>query len=676
MLVMGIDVGGTFTDVVIFDEETRQIQITKVPSTPADLTEGVIEGLKTLKVDLDQMGRIVHGTTVATNAILERKGAKTALIGNRGFRDHIEIGDTRRYTGRVFNSRYVRIKPFVTRPLRFEVRERTLYNGEIATPLNKEDTLTVIEELKKQQVESVAVCLLHSYINGTSERKAGQLLEKYLPDVAYSLSVDTVREFREFDRFSTTVLNAYIAPLLKKYLEKLRLRLRSEGYKMDLFYMISSGGIVTEETAAAYPIKFILSGPAGAVSAGAFIGGALNTGNIITYDMGGTSTDVCLIKNFEPLISTSRVILAFPIKTPQLDINTIGAGGGSIASVDLDGTLRVGPESAGSVPGPACYDRGGTELTVTDANLLLGRLGPKTLLSGAMTLKKGLSEKAVMCLAEKVKVPDMYRLAEGIIQLVVTNMCSAIREISIERGHDPREFVLIPMGGAGPLHSIPIVTELGIPKVVVPKYAGNFSAFGLLTSDLRHDYVRTYLTVLSKAKLSRIKDLLKEMEDEGIGTLLTEGLPRDKVDILYSLDMRYLGQSFELSIPVKDYNFDIPHLEQAFSEFYQKAYGYSRKEKEVELVNLRVAALGRVEKPILSSNVFSGESISGAMKERRQVYFYGNFVDCPVLQREFLPRAASIDGPAVIEEFSSTTVVFPEWKATVDEFGNLILEHK
>ena len=675
MLVVGIDVGGTFTDVIVFDEETGKVQLNKVPSTPKDPTEGVLNALQEAKVNLAQVRRFIHGTTVATNAIVERKGAKTALITTKGFRDTIEICGNKRYTGGLLNPKWVRMKPLIPRPLRFEVNERILYTGEVLTDLKDDEVLATIEKFRELKIESIAVCFLHSYINGSHEKRAGELLEKELPGVPYSLSVATVPEYRELERFMTTVVNAYIASLLKEYLEKLGRNIRRGGYKFEPFYMTSSGGIVTEKTAAAYPVSFILSGPAGGVTATVFLGGALGIRNLITYDMGGTSTDVCIVKDLRPHMSTSRVFLAYPTKTPQFDINTIGAGGGSIAWVDAIGALGVGPQSAGAVPGPVCYGRGGTEPTVTDANLLLGRISPTTLVGGTMTLGQEAAEKEVKLLSQRTRVSDIYQCAEGIIRVVVMNMCGAISEISIERGHDPRDFTLIAMGGAGPLHAIPIAEELSIPKIIVPNYPGNFSAFGLVVADIKHDYVRTYLTPLKEANLSRIRGLLMEMAEEGRRNLVREGLPPEMISLSYSADMRYLGQAFELRVPIAP-DTEISDMEKAFHSEYCNTYGYAREFTDVELVNLRVVAIGGGDKPSISRISKEGRRLAEAIKGKRKVYFEGSFVDCPVYQRELLPRGVSIDGPAIVEEYSSTTAVFPRWKASVGSFGHLILERK
>jgi len=360
---------------------------------------------------------------------------------------------------------------------------------------------------------------------------------------------------------------------------------------------------------------------------------------------------------------------------PQLDINTIGAGGGSIARIDSVGALTVGPQSAGAVPGPMCYCLGGTEPTVTDANLLLGRLGPRSLLGGTMTLDVEASEKGVTSLAHEIGISDIHRFAEGIVQIAVMNMCGAIREISIERGRDPRDFVLLPMGGAGPLHAIPIAEELGIPKIVVPNYPGNFSAFGLVVADLKHDYVRTYLTTLKEADISRIRGLMKEMADEGQGDLVREGLSPERISVSYSADMRYLGQAFELHVPITP-EMEIKDLEVAFHREYRNTYGYARESTDVELVNLRLVAMGSVEKPPLVTIDRDGKRLADAVKEKKKVYFRGEFTECRVYERERLPADVSIDGPAILEEYGSTTAIFPGWKAFVDRFGNLLLERK
>jgi N-methylhydantoinase A len=669
MLILGIDVGGTFTDLVVFDSETSEVRIHKVASTPPNFIQGIRNCLKEAKIDLRQAGRFIHGTTIATNTIVERKGAKTALVTTKGFRDVIEIDDCRRY-GNQWDLKWSRIPPVVPRSLRFEIPERILHNGKIELEMKDEDILALVPKFREERVRAIAVCFLNSYINGIHEERCGKILKKNLPSVSISLSSE-IPEMREFDRFSTIILNAYITPSLQEYINELISELREKGYKKEMFFMISSGGCVTEKSAAEYPVRFVLSGPAGAVSAGSFLAKLCAEENIITYDMGGTSSDICLIKNLNPTLVKEKLISHSPLRVLQLDINTIGAGGGSIAWVDLDGILRVGPQSAGASPGPACYSSGGNQFTVTDANLLLGRLGPTTLLGGAMRLNKALAQNAIQSLTEKTKVSDTYQLAEGVIKVTVTNMVSAIREVSIEQGHDPRDFTLFAGGGAGPMHAILMARDLGIKKVIVPNSPGNLSAFGLIVSDIKHDYVRTCLMNLNSVDISLLRGFWKEMVDEGMRALIAEGIPAERIDVLYYADMRYLGQSWALSIAV-DSNFEIPNIERAFKEEYKKIYGYSREGMVIELVALRVVALGIMDKPILHKKA-PKTSLSRAIKEERRFYFDGEFHDCVVYNRDDIPLGTSFKGPAIIEEFGSTTIVYPEWKITVDNLGQLIL---
>ncbi|MBI2854045.1 MAG: hydantoinase/oxoprolinase family protein [Chloroflexi bacterium] len=678
MLAIGIDVGGTFTDFVVFDEDKGQITVNKYPTSTGDPTDGVMKGLRLMNIDLSQVRRIVHGTTVATNATLERKGAKTAALITKGFADVIEFGMVGRYAGRGYpgghwNPYWVRPKPFVPRPLRFEVTERVSPRGNVLTPLDERQVTDFIHTLRKEEIEAVAVCFLNSYVNPAHEKRVGELLRKNLPrHVAISLSAETVPEFREFERWATTVLNAYVAPCLREYLKKLSGTLHKAGYRGEIFYMISSGGIVTESTAADYPIRFILSGPAGGVAGGVFLGEMTGYRDVITCDMGGTSTDVSLIKNLTPAIAKERLFENVPIKTPQLDIATIGAGGGSQAWVDGEGALKVGPQSAGAVPGPVAYGKGGTAITVTDANLILGRLASDSLLKGRMKLDRDLAVKAIESLSRTVKVPDIYQLAEGIINIAVTKMCGVVRTLSIERGYDPRDFVLVPMGGAGPMHAVAIAEELGLTSIVVPNNPGNSCAFGILTSDLKHDYVRPYVVQTQKADIRKIRSLFKEMADQGVRALREEGVPSDRIAISYSADMRYAGQLWELNAPAR-LGSKIAEMEKSFHQQYYKAYGYSRENMEVELVCLRVLASGRVDKPTPNRLKPERRPLAKMKKGQRQVYFRGRFMDTPIYDRDLVTRDTIITGPAVVEELGATTVLFPGWRAKCDAYGNLIV---
>ncbi len=674
MLNIGVDTGGTFTDFVVFDEQTNQLKVYKVPSTPSDPTQAFMQGLGEMELDLRDVRMIVHGTTIATNAVVERKGAKTAVLVTKGHRDVIEYGQLRRYSEQgLWNIRWQRPEPYVPRRLRYEVDERVLYSGAVLNDLRDEDIESIIDEMKREEIESAAVCFVNSYANPDHEHRAAELIRQHLPWVPVSESAQVVPEFREFERWATTILNAYVEVLVGSYLKKLGSLLRSEGYKGELFYMTSSGSILTEASAADYPVRFLLSGPAAGVSAGVHLGEAIGSEDIITYDMGGTSTDVSLTRNLKPVITRERLFAGVPIKTPQLDIITIGTGGGSIGWVDENGSLKVGPRSAGADPGPASYGKGSSEATVTDASLLLGYLSVDTPLAGNLRLNKDLAEQAISSLGRQANISDQNRLAAGIIEISISNMAGAIRTLSIERGLDPRDFALVPIGGAGPMYAIPIAEELGADRVLVPNHPGNACAFGLLTTDLQHHYARTYVTELHEADLSLIKTLLKEMEGEGRDALTKEGLPDERVHIAYSVDMRYMGQSYQLEVPV-DLKSELEGMERDFHDIYHRTYGYSRKEMTIEIVYLRVVASGKFDKPKLHSEGAGGRVLSEALKEERSVYFKGSFLNCPVYSRELLSPGSSLSGPAVIEEYGSTTVIFPEWKASVDPYANLTLE--
>ena len=674
MFVVGVDVGGTFVDFAVFDEDTGELRVWKEASRTRDLTEAFMQGLRAMRLDLRQVRRIVHATTLATNAILERSGGKTAVIITEGHKDVIEHGVGRRYDGGgLWNIYWQRKQPLVPRHLRYEVPERLLATGEVLTKLQEKDVLAVIERLKEAEVQAIAICFLHSYLNPTHERQAADLVRKHLPDVSVSLSAEIVPELGEFERWSTTVVNAYLAPMMRDYIMNLRDALGRADYSRDIFYMASNGGIAPESSAVAFPVRHIMSGPAAGVSAGLSIARATDLRNIITYDMGGTSTDVCLTNDLKPVLVGDTLLEGVALKTPLLDVRSVGAGGGSIAWVDDRDELQVGPRSAGALPGPVCYGEGGTEITVTDANLILGRLSADTIAGGSMRLHKDLSEAAMKALGEKVNVPDIHRLADGVIKICVNNMSGLVRTLSIERGYDPRDFVLVSIGGAGPMHATLIAEELAIAKVLVPNNPGNACAFGLLTSELRYDYVSPYVVGLREADPSHIKALFKEMENEGVETLSKEGLSSDRIDISLSADMRYRRQSWLLNVPMT-LDFDHLSMETAFNDQYQRTYGYRREGTPVELVYLRATASGQVDKPSVHAEDVGERQVSKALREYRPVYFDGSFVNCPVYERTLLPPGSAFEGPAVVEEYGSTTAVFPGWKASVDKIANIVLE--
>ena len=669
MLNIGVDTGGTFTDFVVFDDDNNALQVAKTASTPDDPTRAFMNGLKELNVDLAGVSRIVHGTTIATNAVLERGSNSAAVVVTKGHRDIVEIGQLRVYADNViFNRHYQRPPPFVPRNLRYEITERIGSEGETLIAVDDAELDTIIERIKEDGIESVAVCLLNSYANAEHEHYIAKRIKAALPNVGVSESMKVSPEFREFERWATTVLNAYVDSSVSRYLVKLSKTLRDAGYTGELFYMTSSGGILTEAAAPQQPVRFLLSGPAAGIRAAVHIGDFAGVKNVITYDMGGTSTDISLIQDLNPIITHERQFAGTVIKTPQLDIIAIGAGGGSIAWVDKDSSLKVGPRSAGAMPGPACYQHGGKEPTVTDANLMLGRIGEASALGGSMQLDKSLAEQAINDLGKKIGIDDPYRVAEGILKICNNNMAGAVRTVSVERGLDPRDFALMPMGGAGPMHVVSVAEELGIEHILIPANPGNACATGLLTTDLQHDHVRTYVTEVQDADISKVQALVKEMETQGREQLREEGLAEDRIDIRCSADMRYSGQSFQLEVPISE-SVTLKDMEQTFNERYENVYGYNRREKPIELVYLRVIASGIVDKPVPSA-VTDGED---STDKTREIYFNGSFHKCSVYQRIQLETDSIVDGPAVIQEYGSTTVLSPGWNAATDKFGNLHL---
>jgi N-methylhydantoinase A len=498
------------------------------------------------------------------------------------------------------------------------------------------------------------------------------------PGLPVSCSADVVAEYREFERFSTTVLNAYLQPLMDGYLTGLEERLLATGYAHGVLTVGSSGGMMTTETARRLPIKTILSGPAGGVSQACHVGGAAGVRNLVTYDMGGTSTDVCLVRDLAPLMTSDAMIGAFPVKVPQIDIHSVGAGGGSIAWLDVDGSLQVGPRSAGAEPGPAAYGLGGTEPTVTDANIVLGRIGTTRRLGGSIALDPARARQAIAGLAARLGGSmTVEALAEGMIRIAVARMTSAIREISIQRGHDPRDFTLIAFGGAGPMHALALAEDIGIPRVLVPRHPGNFSALGLLASDLKHDDVRTRVGPL-RERLSVLGDLFADMESAARRQLELEGFAEPRQRLQRSLDLRYRGQAFELNVGIGEGPGTpaLAAIEAAFHRQHLAAYGHANPGAIIELVNARLTARGVVPKPAPERYRSGTTSMEAAGVERRPVWFEGRRHDCPVWERERLPERAELRGPAIVEEFGATTVLLPRWRGALDEQGHLHIERE
>jgi N-methylhydantoinase A len=676
MYIVGIDVGGTFTDLTAVDAETGRVVVTKVPSRPRHEAAAVLAGLEALGIASADVRRLVHGTTVGTNAVLERRGARVALLTTAGFRDLIEIGRTKRNIPALFIPTFVRPKPVVERKHRFEVVERLGPDGAVLIPLDAASIDRALDGALAADAEAVAVCLLHAYLNGTHERVVADAVKGRAPGLPVSCSADVVAEYREFERFSTTVLNAYLQPLMEGYLTSLEERLLATGYTHGVLTVASSGGMMTTDTARRLPIKTIFSGPAGGVSQACFVGAAADIRDFITYDMGGTSTDVCLVRDLQPLMTADAMVGAFPVKVSQIDMHTVGAGGGSIAWLDVDGSLQVGPRSAGASPGPAAYGLGGTEPAVTDANVVLGRIGTRRRLGGSIAIDPARARRAVEELARRMTRPlGVEALAEGIVTIAVARMTSAIREISIQRGHDPRDFTLIAFGGAGPMHALAMAEEIGIPRVLVPRHPGNFSALGLLAADIKHDDVRTRVGPL-RERLPALRQAFAEMETAARQQLEREGFAPERQKLLRSLDLRYRGQAFELNLAVSDPDLPVDRIEADFHRAHRDTYGHANPEAAIELVNARLTAYGLVPKPTAARHVAPGADLQGALDERRPVWFEGRAHDCPVWDRDRLPEGAVLSGPAIVEEFGATTVVPPGWRGTMDSHGNLRFERE
>ena len=581
----------------------------------------------------------------------------------------------------------MRPKPVVERKHRFEVTERLGPDGTVLVPLDPASIERALDGALAADAEAVAVCFLHAYLNSAHERLVADAVKGRAPGLPVSCSADVVAEYREFERFSTTVLNAYLQPLMEGYLTSLEERLLATGYTHGVLTVASSGGMMTTDTARRLPIKTIFSGPAGGVSQACFVGAAAGIRDFITYDMGGTSTDVCLVRDLQPLMTADAMVGAFPVKVSQIDMHTVGAGGGSIAWLDVDGSLQVGPRSAGASPGPAAYGLGGTEPAVTDANVVLGRIGTRRRLGGSIGIDPQRARRAVADLAARMERRlDVEALAEGIVTIAVARMTSAIREISIQRGHDPRDFTLIAFGGAGPMHALTMADEIGIPRVLVPRHPGNFSALGLLAADIKHDDVRTRVGPL-RERLPALRLAFAEMETTARQQLEREGFVPEQQKLLRSLDLRYRGQAFELAVAVRgaadgepsEYEGQLTVATQIEADFHRQhrdAYGHANPQAVIEVVNARLTAYGLVPKPAAERHLAPGADLEGALVERRPVWFGGGAHDCPVWDRERLPERAELSGPAIVEEFGATTVVPPGWRGAIDPHGNLRFERE
>ncbi len=670
--------GGTFTDAVLYDDSTATLRYAKAPSTPGDPTRGVLDALARLEAPLEDVERLVHGVTIGTNAILEGKGAEVWMLTTEGFRDVLEIARTNRPD--LYDIQAQKTPPLVPRNRVLEVRERLLYDGSVRVPMDEDRVREAAALLPggredsrpDTQPVSVAICFLHSYANPAHEAAAARIVREAGNGRFVCTSAEVLPQLREYERFNTTALNAYIGPLMARYLDRLREGLRERGYARELFIMTSNGGVSTAERAAGMPITTVLSGPAGGVAAAVNRGRLLELSNLITCDMGGTSTDVCLIEGLKVPVTSEQYIGAYANRTPQIEINAVGAGGGSIAWLDAGGILSVGPQSAGAEPGPACYGKGGGQPTVTDANLVLGRLSAGRALGGRIALDKSLSQAAISQLRDQWGALDAHSLADGIVRIAVARMVSAIKQISIAKGHDPRDFVLTAYGGAGPMHAAFIAEELEIAGIVIPPGPGNFAAYGSLISDIREDTTLTRTLLVRDTPFAEIEAQFAALEEQGRASLAAQGVQEENPGFLRSLGMRYLGQSWELEVDTPASIDSTEALEAAFGEVHDRRFGH-RSGGPPEIVNFKLASIGRVSKPEPPPLKRSG-SLKDARSATRPVYFHGAFLDTPVYQRERLPPQAGFSGPAVVEEDGSTVIVPPGWRAQVLEWGDIRME--
>ena len=684
---IGVDVGGTFTDFLLMDEKGNS-EIYKILSTPEDPSIAVINGLVEMAKArdtgfssfLEKVEIIVHGTTVTTNAVLTGNVAKTGLLTTRGFRDALQM--RRGIREELYNNKYLPPPPIVPRYLRVPVEERVDFSGKIVRDINLHDVERGIELFKEHGVEAVAMCFMHSYVNSKNEIKAEKSVRELIPQAYLSVSSKILPQVRFYDRVSTTVLNSAVGPVLKGYLLNLTDRLKDEGFKGILLIMQSNGGVTSPETVTELAASTLLSGPAAAPVAGMAYTRVHGQDSFITIDMGGTSFDAALIKDLNPMVTTDGKVNRYALALPMMEINTVGAGGGSIAWIDEGGLLKMGPKSAGARPGPVCYGLGGSEPTCSDANLVLGYLNADYFAGGKMKLDYAGVEKAIQ---EKVSRPlnlSVVEAAYGMFHIMNVNMASAIREISVQRGYDPREFLLVCAGGAGPVHAAMIARELEIPKILVPKESSIFCAAGMLLSDLKHDFVRTYHSTFSKkaTDVSRFLSLAREIEEEGEKVLSAERIPPERRSYRFSLDLRYVGQYHEVNVEVdKKYieAFDEGTIKEAFHGLHDRLYGYSLKEEktDVELVNLRMNAIGTTEKPVFREEEYRGEDASDCLKGKRRVFVPSemDFLPVSVYDGDLMGYGNYIKGPAIIEQVNTTIFVPPEYQIECDQYGSYLL---
>lgn len=676
MYRVGFDVGGTFTDFTIHDGASGAIRHFKVASTPSDPSEAIESGLSALIAELGiaahDIGFVGHGTTVATNMVIERRGVRTGLITTKGFRDVLEIG--RQVRPHLFDYSVGKPEPLVPRQRRIEVAGRIDVEGNTLTELDEAAIRSAAEALLAARVEAIAICFLHSYLSGAHEQRAAEIVREVAPDLYVSTSSEVLPEFREYERFSTTAINSYVGPKMDRYLNRFLGRLTNLGIAAQPYTIHSNGGLMSVETVRAYPVRTCLSGPAAGVVGAAEVGKEAGFPDLITFDVGGTSTDVSLVLGGAPAFAASRMVADHPVRTPMVDIHVIGAGGGSIAWIDDAGALKVGPHSAGADPGPVAYGRGGTEPTLTDANIILHRLNPVTLLGGRMKVDEEAARRAV---EERIARPlglTVEEAALGIIRIAVANMSRAIRAVSTEKGHDLANFALFPYGGAGPLHAVAVAEECDLKRVLVPQEPGTMCARGILMSDLSLDFVKSEIIIANDASWPRIAAQFDGMQERGLAWLDKEAVEPGRRSFLRVIEARYKGQNHEVQVRLDREASRVAFAEfvAGFREAHRREYGYDVEGLAIEVVNCRLKVVGAIDRP--RTKPPGAQAASPLAREHRLVHFSDGWVDTPVHDRAGLGAGARLQGPAVIEEMSSTTVVGPGQHVHVDAIGNLIVE--
>ena len=674
---IGVDVGGTNTDICAIDEETGELLVYKLPSSLYDQSDAVVKGVKILAdengFEGQDVSRFMHGTTVATNAILEGRGAKTALITTKGFRDLLEIGRQKRPD--LYDLQADKIRTLVTRDLRYEINERMNYKGEILSELSEDEILKIVEELKDAGAEAIAIMFLNAYLNPVNENRLKAIIAEKLPDTFLTVSSDLSRQFREYERLCGTVLNSFVGPEVKKYMRNLKSTLESIGIR-NIYINHSNGGLMSIDESMEFPVKTALSGPAAGVVGAQFITDMIDEKDLITVDIGGTSTDISLVVNGKFTASDEKTISGYPVRIPSIDISTIGAGGGSIGWIDSGGILKVGPQSAGANPGPACYMLGGENATITDARVVLGHLNNEALLAGRLPIDADLSFKAVQKLADKIGM-DVYETAKGIVSVSNANIIREIKNVTVEKGYNPSEFCLVPFGGSGPLHAAELIEELMIEKSLIPKAPGLLAAYGLLTEDMRRDFVQTHVMNCEGGFYEILNKEFRRLEDEAETWFDKEGIDKEKRRMEYFLDMRYQGQNHEIRVPFSfDDSSDENSVRKVFTEAYERLYSFSSDDM-VQIVNFGLSAIGDIVYPAVPEDEYHGEECSAAVTGERKVYIgSGEFENYKIYDRDLLGNGNIVHGPAIVEQMDSTTIIPNGMKGTVDKNLNIMLERE